>query len=652
MSELFPTLFSPFEIKGRRFRNRLFLPAHGTGYAEDGRVGERALAYYRARVARGIALLTTEAQQVVPYEGRKYPQLSAADDGCIAALRELARLCAEHDCRFFGQLYHEGRALAHSSDGSRGVALAPSALPDERFHTMPRALTVGMIEDLVLRFAAGARRMREAGCDGVEILVGMGYLHAQFLSPRTNVRSDAYGGSPERRLRFLRETLAAVREATGEDFIVGIRIAGEEFDPDGLDLEVTLDACRRLDRGGLVDYVNVCAGGTHGLVGASNIVPPMFVDTGLVLTYAEAVRRAVSVPVFAAGRINQPHEAERALAAHQADMIGMVRALIADPEFARKAERDRPDDIRACIACNQACIGHRRQGFGVSCIQYPETGRELEYGRLRSAEPRKRVAVVGGGPGGMKAAAVAAERGHEVTLYERAPRLGGQALLAQALPGRAEFGGLVTNLENELRRHGVAVRRNTEATAAMLLADAPDAVIVATGALPYRPPGDFEEAHVVTAWEVIESRANVGGSVLIADWRCDWIGLGLAEKLATEGCAVRLCVNGEMAGETIPAYVRYQWAGRLHRLGVQVMPYLRLFGADRDTVYLQHTVSGDPVLCEDVDTLVLACGHQARLELHEALEGKVPELHAIGDCLSPRTAEEAVLEGLKVAAVI
>ena len=252
----------------------------------------------------------------------------------------------------------------------------------------------------------------------------------------------------------------------------------------------------------------------------------------------------------------------------------------------------------------------------------------------------------------MKAAAVAAERGHEVTLYERAARLGGQALLAQALPGRAEFGGLVTNLENELRRHGVAVRRNTEATAAMLLADAPDAVVVATGALPYRPPGDFEEAHVVTAWEVIESRANVGGSVLIADWRCDWIGLGLAEKLATEGCAVRLCVNGEMAGETIPAYVRYQWAGRLHRLGVQVMPYLRLFGADRDTVYLQHTMTGDPVLCEDVDTLVLACGHQARLELHEALEGKVPELHAIGDCLSPRTAEEAVLEGLKVAALI
>ena len=652
VSKLFPTLFSPLAIKGRHFKNRLFLPAHGTGYAKDGTVGERGLAYYRARVARGISLLFTEAHQVIPREGQKYPQLSVASDECIPRLRRLATLCAEHDCRFFGQLYHEGRARAHLVDGSRGVAIAPSALPDERFHTMPRAMTPAMIEDLVGRFAAGARRMFEAGCDGVEILVGMGYLHAQFLSPRTNARNDAWGGSAERRLRFLRETLSAVRAATSEDFIVGIRIAGEEFDPDGLALDDTLASCRHLDRDKLIDYVNICVGGTHGLAGASNLVPPMFVDTGAVLPLSEAVRGAVSVPVFAAGRINQPQEAEAALAAGQTDMIGMVRALIADPEFVVKAGEDRPDDIRACIACNQACIGHRGGGFGVSCIQFPETGRELQYGRLRAASPKKRIAVVGGGPAGMKAAAVASMRGHDVTLYEMSPRLGGQALLAQSLPGRAEFGGLVTNLENELRRHAVSVRRNTEVTAPMLLADGPDAVVVATGARPYRPPGEFEDAHVVTAWEVIENRVNVGGSVVIADWRCDWVGMGLAEKLASEGCAVRLCVNGEMAGESIQSYVRWQWAGRLHRLGVRVMPYLRLFGADHDTVYMQHTMTGDPVLCEDVDTLVLACGHQAELALHDELEGRIEDLHAIGDCRSPRTAEEAVLEGLQVAASI
>ena len=652
MSKLFPNLFSPFELKGKRIKNRLFLPAHGTGYAEGGTVGDQGLAYYQARVSRGIGLLITEANQVVPLEGQKYPQLSAASDDCIPRLRRLADLCAAHDCRFFGQLYHEGRARAHSIDGSREVAIAPSALPDERFHIMPRAMTVAMIEDLVNRFAAAAQRMFKGGTDGVELLVGMGYLHAQFLSPRTNVRTDAYGGSSRGRTRFLRETLMAMREATGEDFIIGIRIAGTEYDPDGLTQEDAIETCQSLDHDGLVDFVNVCAAGTHGLVGASHIVPPMFVSPGPTLPLAGAVRAAVSVPVLTAGRINQAQQAEHALATGQADMVGMVRALITDPAFAEKAADDRPDEIRACIACNQACIGHRHSGHGISCIQFPETGRELEYGARKPAPSRKRVAVIGGGPGGMKAAVVAAERGHAVTLYEKTARLGGQALLAQALPGRAEFGGLVTNHESEMQRHRVGIEKNTEVTAEMVLRDLPDAVVIATGAVPYRPPGAFEEAHVVTAWDVIENRANVGNSVVVADWRCDWVGMGLAEKLAAEGCTVRLCVNGEMAGESIQAYVRHQWAGRLHRLGVEVVPYMRLFGADADTVYMQHVMTEEAVLCEDVDTLVLAYGHAAEFALHDALEGKIEALYAVGDCLSPRTAEEAVLEGLKVGAAI
>ena len=388
------------------------------------------------------------------------------------------------------------------------------------------------------------------------------------------------------------------------------------------------------------------------MIGSTYIVPPIFVDPGPTLPFAEAVRKAISVPVLTAGRINQPQQAEHAIASGQTDMVGMVRAFITDPEFAIKAQEDRPDDIRACIACNQACIGHRQSGHGVSCIQFPETGRELEYGAPKPTRSPKRVTVVGGGPGGMKAAVVAAERGHCVTLYEKSSRLGGQALLAQALPGRSEFGGLVTNLETEIRRHEVVVKKNTEASAASLLNDPPDAVIVATGATPYLPPGEFEEAHVVTAWDVIENRANVGRSVVVADWRCDWVGLGLAEKLASEGCSVTLCVNGEMAGQSIQGYVRQQWAGRLHQLGVKVVPYMRLFGADADTVYMQHVMTGDAILHEDTDTLVLAYGHEAELGLYNALEGKIDDLHAIGDCVSPRTAEEAVLEGLKVGAVV
>ena len=652
MSELFPTLFSPFEIRGKRFKNRIFLPAHGTGYADAGTVGDRGLAYYRTRVTRGISLLITEATHVVPHEGQRYAQLSAASDDCIPGLQRLADLCAENDCRFFGQLYHEGRARAHSSDGSVDVALAPSAVPDERFHIMPHPMSLPRIEELVNQFAVGAARLMRGGTDGVELLVGGGYLHSQFLSPGSNLRTDRYGGSPEGRLRFLRETLMAMREATSTDFIIGIRISGKEYDADGLRLEDTVEACEALDRDALVDYVNVTVWGTGGLLGTSVTVPSMFMDVGPTLPYAQALRETLTVPVFTAGRINQPQQAEQALVRGQADMIGMVRALIADPDFARKAEQDQPEDIRACIACNQACIGHRHSGYGISCIQFPETGRELEYATLRPAQPKKRIAVVGGGPGGMKAAVVAAERGHEVTLYEKSSQLGGQAKLAQALPGRAEFGGLITNLEHEIKKAGVSVQRNREVTADRLLADPPDAVVIATGAVPYRPAGQFEEAHVVTAWDVLDHGANVGHSVVVADWRCDWVGLGIAEKLAAEGRSVRLCVNGEMAGQLLHSFLRHQWIGRLHALGVEVSPYLRLFGADADTVYMQHVMTEEPVLCNAVDTLVLAYGHTSVFDLYPALSGKVEDLHALGDCLSPRSAEEAVLEGLKIGAAI
>ena len=453
----FPNLFSPFEIRGKRFKNRVFLAPHGTGYAEDGTVGDQGLAYYEARVRNEIALLISEASQVVPVPGQKYRQLSAGSDDCIPRFRRLARLCAEHDCRYFAQLYHEGRAKAHLSEGSRPVAFAPSALPDERFHNMPRAMSVAMIEQLVADFGSAAARLARSGADGVELLVGMGYLHAQFLSPRTNLRTDRYGGALEGRARFLRETLMAMRQGAGEDMIIGFRIVPDEPDPDGQKPEDALAACKLVADEGLCDYISVAVGGTHSIAGATMIVPPMFVATGASLPLAKAVKEAVGVPVLTAGRINQPQEAERAIADGAADMVGMVRAFIADPEFAAKAKAGRAEDIRACIACNQACIGHRHAGFGVSCIQFPETGRELEYGVRLPADPRKRIAVVGGGPAGMKAAAVAAERGHSVTLYEKSSRLGGQALLAQMLPGRAEFGGLITNLESEIARYGVTV---------------------------------------------------------------------------------------------------------------------------------------------------------------------------------------------------
>jgi NADPH-dependent 2,4-dienoyl-CoA reductase/sulfur reductase-like enzyme len=495
--------------------------------------------------------------------------------------------------------------------------------------------------------------MAAAGMDGVEVIASHGYLPAQFLNSRINRREDEYGGSFENRMRFLRRVIAASRAAVGPDKVVGMRISGAELDHDGLTEEEVLETCRALSADGELDYYNVIAGSSASVAGAIHIVPPMAIETGYVAPFAAAVRAVVDKPVFVAGRINQPQIAEQVLVSNQADMCGMTRAMICDPEMPAKTAKGKLDDIRACIGCNQACIGHFHLGYAISCIQHPETGRELEYGKLKPAAKPRKVLIAGGGPAGMKAAAVAAARGHKVTLYESSGRLGGQALLAQQLPGRAEFGGIVTNLTREMELAGVSVMKNTRLDAGLVRREAPDVVVLATGAAPRRPTFDgAESAHAVDAWQVLRGEVNVGSSVLIADWRCDWIGLGIAEKLARAGCRVRLAVNGYVPGQRIQQYVRDHWNGTLHKLGVEIIPYARLYGADGETVYLQHMSSGEPIVCEGVDTLVLALGHEQETKTATDLDDWPGELHRIGDCVAPRTAEEAVLEGLKVGAAL
>jgi NADPH-dependent 2,4-dienoyl-CoA reductase/sulfur reductase-like enzyme len=250
----------------------------------------------------------------------------------------------------------------------------------------------------------------------------------------------------------------------------------------------------------------------------------------------------------------------------------------------------------------------------------------------------------------MKAAAVAAQRGHRVTLCEKSRQLGGQVLLAQALPGRAEFGVLVDNLRCEMELAGVEVCLNTNVDMTLVEQTSPDAVIIATGATPFQSDAKIDvDTHVVEAWQVLKGEANPGNSVVIADWRCDWIGVGLAEKLAQEGCRVRLAVDGTHAGQNLQIYLRDIWAGKLNALEVEIIPYARLFGTDRNTAYFHHTANGDPIVCEDIDTLVLSQGHQSVTALEDRLKGSGVEIHLVGDCLSPRTAEEAIYEGLMMA---
>ena len=647
----FPNLFSPLTIGAMTIKNRIFSTGHDTMLPDHGRVGDALVAYHQARAEGGAGLIVIQVAAIHATAMYTSHILTALDDDCIPGYRRIAEVCHANDCRVIAQLFHPGREVMDADDGALRVAYAPSVTRSERFHVIPRAMSRTMIGEIIDGYGAGARRMFDAGIDGVELIASHGYLLAQFLNPRVNRRDDDYGGSLENRLRFFREAIAACRRGGGDDMVVGLRISGDEKDPEGLDEAETLEAIVAL--GDDLDYVNVIAGSSASVGGAVHIVPPMSVDAGYVAPFAAAVKARIDIPVFVAGRINQPQIAEQVLSTGQADMCGMTRAMISDPELANKSAAGRLDDIRACIGCNQACIGHFHLGYSISCIQHPETGRELRFGKRTPAAAPKTVMVAGGGPGGMKAAAVAAERGHRVTLYEAGPRLGGQALLAQLLPGRAEFGGIVTNLAREVEVAGVEVMTNTTVDRALVEAEAPDAVIVATGAVPHWPAIEgAEEAHVVDAWQVLKGEANVGGSVVVSDWHCNWIGLGLAEKLARDGCSVKLAVTGLAAGEHVPFYVRDAWNGVLHGLGVEVVPYARLFGADADTVYMQHTASGEPIVFEGVDTLVLAQGHDSVHTLEDELAGLHIEVHMIGDCLTPRTAEEAVFEGLKVAVAL
>ncbi len=650
MSHPCPTLFSPLTIGPMTVKNRILSTGHDTCLPHDGTVNDALIAYHRARAQGGAGLIVTQVAGV--HETARYTShlLMATDDGCIPGLRRLAETLHDEGCKLIVQLFHPGREIMEVADGTSAVAYAPSVAPSERFHTIPRALSRDMIREILDGYRDAAARIKAAGADGVEIIGSHGYLPSQFLNPAINLRTDDYGGSPENRRRFLTEAINAARKGGGQDFVVGLRISGDEKDPNGLEEPEALTIIAALEP--QIDYVSVVAGSSATLGGAIHIVPPMFEAPAYVAPFSAAVKARVDIPVIVTGRINQPQDAEAVLASGQADMCGMTRAMICDPMMPAKAEAGKLDDIRACIACNQACIGHFHKGVPISCIQHPETGRELVYGTLTPTSAPKHVLVIGGGPAGMKAASVAARRGHSVTLVEAEAQLGGQARLAQLLPGRAEFGGIITNLTREMELAGVDIRLNTRADAALIEQFNPDHILLATGAKPHWPIGfkAEDDAHVVTAWQVLRNEVNPGGSVVIADWRSDWIGLGLAEMLATAGCHVRLAVNGVHAGEMIQSYVRDSMVSRLHKLGVEITPYARLFGADADTVYFQHSASGEAMIFEGVDTLILAQGHAPEDSLANALTHHSVQM--IGDCLAPRTAEEAVLEGLKAAVAL
>lgn len=641
-------LFSPFSIKGVSIRNRIISTGHDTDLGRHGLPTEELIEYQRARAKGGVGLIIV--QVVAVHESARYTAevLMGTQDESVPHFRRLFDAIHAEGAAAFVQLFHPGRELLRRKEGLVQTPLAPSVAPTERFRLVPRELTRDLIAEIVAGYGAAARRLAEAGADGVEVVASHGYLPAQFLNPKVNRREDDYGGSLSNRLRIFKEIAASIRARAPAKLIAGLRISGDEFDSNGCNEAETLTACRELEDE--FDYFNVIGGTSASASGAVHIAPPMTLRPGYMAAFSGKLRQSIGKPVFVAGRINQPQEAEQLLRAGLADMCGMTRAMICDPEMPNKARDGRLDDIRACIACNQACIGHAQLGVSISCIQFPESGRELQFGRPYRTSSGRKIMVVGGGPGGMKAAAVAAEAGHTVTLFERAKRLGGKTHLAEMLPHRGEFGGIITNLSREMQLARVTVVLGIEVTPALMASESPDAIIIATGARPVLPPLEGNPTIAVLMHdEVLSDRVEVGDRVLIYDWLADWTGVGLAEELATHGRDVTLAVNGICAAAAIQNYVRDAAIARLFRLEVKTLPFMRLYGVDGRSAYLIHTAAQEPVVIENLDTVVTVYPGVPETALAEAARRLCADVQLIGDALSPRTAEEAVYEGMVAA---
>jgi NADPH-dependent 2,4-dienoyl-CoA reductase/sulfur reductase-like enzyme len=488
--------------------------------------------------------------------------------------------------------------------------------------------------------------MREADMDGVELMGTHGFLIEQFLSPRTNHREDEYGGSEENRIRFVQELVDAVRGAVGSDFAVGLRVSGDQYQDGGLGLDDMKRIMPKLTASRKLDYVSV----TVGAGGAP--IPPMYIPPAAFVYLAAGIKEVVDIPVFCVGRVTDPVKAEEILTRNQADMVGMTRANIADPELPNKAREGRLDEIRYCIGCNEGCWGRIYHTLPITCAINPSVGREKEL-EITPAPVKKRVMVIGGGMAGMEAARVAALRGHSVSLYEKEDQLGGQLQIAAKAPGRQDMAEPVRYYENQFRRLGVDVHLGSPVDERTVEEAKPDAVIVATGGLPAQAtfPG-ADQPNVVLARDVLSGKAQAGKKVVVLATDRGMEGLTTADFLAERGSEVEVLVPYAFMGFPVEPITLILLLMRLDARGVTLIPSADIRSIQGDTVVVSNAFTGRQRAIEGVDTVVVARGSRADDDLYKRLKGKVSELHAVGQCVAPRKLLDSTLDGLRVGRMV
>jgi mycofactocin system FadH/OYE family oxidoreductase 2 len=647
-------LFSPLRIGPLTVRNRVVFSAHLTNYAQDGHPTAQHAAYYAARAAGGAGLIITEEHSTHPSDWPYEKLIHGFNPAVIPGYRRITDAVHAHDTPILAQINHNGGQA--SSMFSRLPVWAPSPVPDPLFREVPKAVEQHEIDEIVAGYGLVAEHCMAGGFDGIELQCSHSSIVRGFLSPATNRRVDSYGGTLENRARLLLEIVDEVRAAIGTDKVLGVRLCGDELIEGGTTIDEAVAVAKLVDATGKVDYINTSIGvatATLYLIEASMRIPANYA-----MFIPSAIRAEVSIPVIGVGRFKDPLQADRALAAGQADLIGVVRGQIADPDFVAKARAGHPTAIRTCLSCNQECVG--RMGFNrwLGCIENPRTGREsvpLPMPHRRGL----RVYVVGGGPAGLQAAVTATERGHHVTLFERSDRLGGQVPVAASVPSRAEFLDLTRNLVAHAQRLGVDVKMGMEVDEEFLRSEAPDAVVLATGAVPSRPWWAGELARIVDVRDVLEGRAEPAGDVLILDELGFHQATSTAELLADRGCRVEVVSTGMVVGQDLGVTLDLEmWNVKAGATGiVQTTDMVPMGIAVMDTALdadgrIALTLQHHPTHTDHVRTVdwVVCSVHQRPEDgLWQALRGAPFAVHRAGDCIAPRRAHAAVIEGERVA---
>jgi 2,4-dienoyl-CoA reductase-like NADH-dependent reductase (Old Yellow Enzyme family) len=657
MSETFPRLFQPLTLRHKTLKNRIVFGAHTANMSVDGYPSERHLGYYRERARGGAAMIVVEP---VPVHGAAVltrGNFRFGDDDVIPHFRRITDTCHAFGTVMIQQLYHVG---AHGDwDNSFHANWSPSGAPSMHDPDGSHAMSAAEIETTIAGFAAAALRAQKAGYDGIELMAAYNAIIEQFWSAHSNRRDDSYGGSFDKRMRFSREVLEAIRASVGEDFIIGMAISVDPGIPASLSLAEQIEIAQWHEERGLYDYVTI---GTGSYYGGLPIIPPFLFEEKLGTPFAEAMKQALSKTIVQAeSMIRTPENAEYIVASGRADLVSIVRGQIADPHLANKTREGRAEDIRGCLSCNQMCWGRRSRDYWISCLVNPSAGREFEWdGDTFKPAPRpKSVLVVGGGPAGLEAARVAAERGHRVTLTEATQELGGQFRLAGLQPRRAQITDLIQWYGRQLEKLQVEIRFGALMEADDVLEAGADEVILATGsqpamtgwqrAMPERDklPG-IDAPNVWSVEDVMRREAKLGKRVLVLDDSGNWRGPGTAWHLAEKGHVVSILTADAFVGrDLVRTSADLEARARLKRLGVDFLTDSILVAWHGDGATIRD-ISLRADRRQDFDSLVLSTTNVADSALADELSRRGIGYHAIGDCLSPRQAAAAIFEGRRL----